>query len=71
ARHALTPALIRGPPPPAIHGRVAANPASLPGYPRINACVRPSWLTGRSDQNQKQDQNLAAACLFHCRSRYM
>ncbi|MBW8356580.1 MAG: hypothetical protein K0M54_22435, partial [Pseudomonas sp.] len=41
---------------------------SLPGYPRLNACVRPSWLTGRSDQdqNQKQDQNLTAACRPAC-----
>ncbi|CAI8798072.1 hypothetical protein EMIT048CA2_10075 [Pseudomonas chlororaphis] len=36
----------------------AANPASLPGYPRLNACVRPAWLTGRSDQ--KQDGGLPA-----------
>ncbi|AZD47582.1 Threonine synthase [Pseudomonas chlororaphis subsp. aurantiaca] len=35
----------------------AANPASLPGYPRLNACVRPSWLTGRSDQKPKQEQD--------------
>jgi len=38
----------------------AANPASLPGYPRLNACVQPSWLTGRSDQKQKQDGGLPA-----------
>jgi hypothetical protein len=25
----------------------AANPASMPGCPRTNACVQPSWLTGR------------------------
>jgi hypothetical protein len=25
----------------------AANPASMPGCPLRNACVRPSWLTGR------------------------
>ncbi|SDB02325.1 hypothetical protein SAMN03159382_00281 [Pseudomonas sp. NFACC23-1] len=25
----------------------AANPASMPGCPLHNACVRPSWLTGR------------------------
>ncbi len=35
----------------------AANPASLPGYPRLNACVRPSWLTGRSDQKPKPKQD--------------
>ena len=46
----------------------AANPASLPGYPRLNACVRPSWLTGLTDQDQKpeQDQNLTAACRPAC-----
>ena len=38
----------------------AANPASLPGYPRLNACVRPSWLTGRSDQDQERDGGLPA-----------
>jgi len=36
------------------------GPASLPGYPRLNACVRPSWLTGLSDQKQKQDGGLPA-----------
>ncbi len=35
----------------------AANPASLPGYPRLNACVRPSWLKGRSDQDQNQERD--------------
>ncbi|MDR6956040.1 hypothetical protein J2W43_000003 [Pseudomonas brassicacearum] len=28
----------------------AAIPASMPGCPLRNACVRPSWLTGRRDQ---------------------
>ncbi len=28
----------------------AANPASMPGCPLHNACVRPAWLTGRRDQ---------------------
>ena len=28
----------------------AANPASMPGCPLRNACVRPAWLMGRRDQ---------------------
>ncbi len=28
----------------------AAIPASMPGCPLRNACVRPAWLTGRRDQ---------------------
>ncbi len=35
-----------GPPRSAIHGRVAATPASMPGYPLRNACLRPSWFNG-------------------------
>ncbi len=31
-------------------GPSAAIPASMPGCPLRNACVRPSWLTGRRDQ---------------------
>ena len=29
----------------------AAIPASMPGCPLHNACVRPAWLTGRRDQH--------------------
>ncbi|PMU19143.1 hypothetical protein C1X88_31460, partial [Pseudomonas sp. GP01-A13] len=32
----------------------AAKPASLPVYPLHRAYLRPSWLTGLADQNQKQ-----------------
>ena len=35
-----------GPPRSAIHGRVAANPASMPGCPLRNTCLRPSWFNG-------------------------
>ncbi|WP_238582105.1 hypothetical protein, partial [Corynebacterium diphtheriae] len=30
----------------AIHGRVAATPASMPGCPLRNTCLRPSWFNG-------------------------
>ncbi len=33
----------------------AAKPASLPVYPLHRACLRPSWLTGPADQDQKQE----------------
>ena len=33
-------------------------PGVLPGYPRIQACVRPSWLTGRLRSQADQDQDL-------------
>ena len=54
----------------------AATGHPWPGYPRFNACVRPSWLTGRSDQdqNQERDGGLAAGLerewggTFPCRS---
>ncbi|MCS3439519.1 hypothetical protein M2399_004979 [Pseudomonas sp. BIGb0450] len=32
----------------------AAKSASLPIYPLHRACLRPSWLTGPADQDQKQ-----------------
>ena len=35
-----------GPPRSAIHGRVAATPASKPGCPLRNTCLRPSWFNG-------------------------
>ena len=35
-----------GPPRSAIHGRVAATPASMPGCPLRNTCLRPSWFNG-------------------------
>ncbi|SDU46554.1 hypothetical protein SAMN05216237_5985 [Pseudomonas yamanorum] len=34
----------------------AAKSASLPIYPLHRACLRPSWLTGPADQDQKPDQ---------------
>ncbi len=50
ARHALTPALLRGPAAKDHPWSSAAIPASMPGCPLRNTCVRPSWLTGRRDQ---------------------
>ena len=35
-----------GPPRSAIHGRVAATPASMPGCPLRNTCLLPSWFNG-------------------------
>ncbi len=35
-----------GPPRSAIHGRVAATPASMPGCPLRNTCLRPAWFNG-------------------------
>ncbi len=35
-----------GPPRSAIHGRVAATPASMPGCPLRNTCLRPTWFNG-------------------------
>ncbi|MFI7803411.1 hypothetical protein PSFL_45420 [Pseudomonas sp. DD1] len=35
-----------GPPRSAIPGRVAATPASMPGCPLRNTCLRPSWFNG-------------------------
>ena len=35
-----------GPPRSALHGRVAATPASMPGCPLRNTCLRPSWFNG-------------------------
>ena len=34
----------------------AGKSASLPIYPLHRACLRPSWLTGPADQDQKPDQ---------------
>ncbi|MGN8345886.1 DUF6124 family protein [Pseudomonas sp. SMV71] len=39
----------------------AAIPASMPGCPLRNTCVRPLWLTGRPDQKQKQKQSKSEA----------
>ncbi len=39
----------------------AAKSASLPIYPLHRAYLRPSWLTGPADQNQKPDQKHAAS----------
>ena len=35
-----------GPPRSAIPGRVAATPASMPGCPLRNTCLRPAWFDG-------------------------
>ena len=35
-----------GPPRSAIPGRVAATPASMPGCPLRNTCLRPAWFNG-------------------------
>ncbi|AZE23291.1 hypothetical protein C4K08_2864 [Pseudomonas chlororaphis subsp. aureofaciens] len=55
ARHALTPALLRGPAATGHPWPGAASAASLPRYPLRNACVRPLGK-GRVDQGQDQDQ---------------
>jgi hypothetical protein len=47
----------------------AANPASLPGYPRFKTCVRPAWFDGapkikiksRSKADQKQIKSRSKA----------
>ena len=52
ARHALTPALLRGPAAIGHPWPRAAIPASMPGCPLRNACVRPLEM-GRVDQEQK------------------
>jgi|GEM_PF-1408835 len=53
ARHALTPALLRGPAATGHPWSGAASAASLPRYPLRNACVRPLG-TGQVDQGQDQ-----------------
>ncbi|MCP1479054.1 hypothetical protein J2Y88_001365 [Pseudomonas chlororaphis] len=53
ARHALTPALLRGPAATGHPWPGAASAASLPRYPLRNACVRPLGK-GRVDQGQDQ-----------------
>ncbi len=52
ARHALTPALLRGHAATGHPWPGAASAASLPRYPLRNACVRPLGK-GRVDQDQK------------------
>ncbi|AZD79385.1 outer membrane protein AlgE [Pseudomonas chlororaphis subsp. aurantiaca] len=65
ARHALTPALLRGPAATGHPWPGAASAASLPRYPLRNACVRPLGK-GRVDQErepqqkQKQEQEPSA-----------
>ncbi len=54
ARHALTPALLRGPAAIGHPWPCAAIPASMPGCPLRNACVRP-LETGQVDQDQKPE----------------
>ncbi|AZD08249.1 outer membrane protein AlgE [Pseudomonas chlororaphis] len=53
ARHALTPALLRGPAATGHPWPGAASAASLPRYPLRNACVRP---LGKGQVDQGQDQ---------------
>jgi hypothetical protein len=50
-----------GPPRSAIHGRVAATPASMPGCPLRNTYVRPAWFNGapRSKSKSKAEQSRA------------
>ncbi len=55
ARHALTPALLRGPAATGHPWPGAASAASLPRYPLRNACVRPLGK-GRVDQEPQQKQ---------------
>ena len=55
ARHALTPALLRGPAAIGHPWPGAATAASLPRCPLRNTCVRPLGK-GRTDQDQKQKQ---------------
>jgi hypothetical protein len=56
ARGALTPALLRGPAATGHPWPNAAIPASMPGCPLRNACVRPLG-TGQAVQEQEQNQN--------------
>ncbi|SDZ62583.1 hypothetical protein SAMN03159453_05181 [Pseudomonas sp. NFIX28] len=57
ARHALTPALLRGPAATGHPWPGAASAASLPRYPLRNACVRP---LGKGRVDQRQDQKPSA-----------
>ncbi len=62
-----------GPPRSAIHGRVAATPASMPGCPLRNTCLRPSWFDG-AHKIKSQIKNRATApperaVAFPCGSR--
>ncbi|AEA71756.1 Hypothetical protein PSEBR_m1664 [Pseudomonas brassicacearum subsp. brassicacearum NFM421] len=43
--------MLRGPAAKGHPWPSAANPASMPGCPLHNACVRPAWLTGRRVQD--------------------
>jgi hypothetical protein len=65
ARGALTPALLRGPAAIGHPWPRAAIPASMPGCPLRNACVRPLEM-GQVDQEQKpkqsQSQSQANTC---------
>ncbi len=42
----------------------AAIPASMPGYPLRNACVRPAWLTGRLRSKSKTEPLSVGASLL-------
>ena len=55
ARHALTPALLRGPAAIGHPWPAAATAASLPRCPLRNTCVRPLGK-GQADQDQKPKQ---------------
>ncbi len=55
-----------GPPRSAIHGRVAATPASLPGCSLRNTCLRPAWFNGAPEIKIKsQIKNRARAAKLH------
>ena len=55
-----------GPPRSAIHGRVEATPASLPGCSLRNTCLRPAWFNGAPEIKIKsQIKNRARAAKLH------
>jgi len=62
ARGALTPALLRGPAAIGHPWPRAAIPASMPGCPLRNACVRPLGMR-QVEQDQKPEQSRARADL--------
>jgi hypothetical protein len=62
ARGTLTPALLRGPAAIRHPWPRAAIPASMPGCPLCNACVRPLGMR-QVEQDQKPEQSRARADL--------
>ncbi len=63
ARHALTPALLRGHAATGHPWPGAASAASLPRYPLRNACVRPLGK-GRVDQEPQQKQKQEPSAFY-------